>query len=73
MIKFIISQVALTSLTLGALKRHGVIILDTAKVKNDTLKLVLVKGIEAGESAAWWIEYGYDAGKKFIDQATTKK
>jgi hypothetical protein len=73
MFKFIISQVALTSLTLGALKRNNIILLDASKVRNETLRTVIVKGIEAGESAAWWVEYAVEQGSKFVSDATKSK
>ena len=73
MLKFILSQVALTSLTLGALKKHGLIVLETSQVKNETLKYTLVKGVELGENAVNLMESLYGQAYKQISEMANKK
>ena len=73
MIKFFLSQVALTSLTLGALKKHGLIILETSHIKNETLKYTIVKGVELGENAVGLMESLYHQAHKQVSEMASKK
>lgn len=46
---FAVSNVVFTSLTMGFLKRQGVLHLQTEKLSNPTLRMVLEKAVDGGE------------------------
>ncbi|GBG00283.1 hypothetical protein Rsub_12962 [Raphidocelis subcapitata] len=45
----LVGQIAITSVVLGGLKRHGVISMQPQNVKNDTLRLVFTQAVSLGE------------------------
>lgn len=46
---FAVSNVVFTSLTMGALKRAGVLQLHTEKLSNPTLRIVVERAVDGGE------------------------
>ncbi|EIE27002.1 hypothetical protein COCSUDRAFT_32328 [Coccomyxa subellipsoidea C-169] len=46
---FTVSQVVITSLTLGALKRTGAVQVDSSKIKNNTLRSFFATAVDLGE------------------------
>ncbi|KAG1671672.1 hypothetical protein FOA52_007463 [Chlamydomonas sp. UWO 241] len=48
---FVITNVVLTTCTLGALKRHGAIVVDGSKIKNEAARMVFIKAVALGEEA----------------------
>lgn len=73
MFKFIISQVAVTSLCLGAMKKHGIIVLETKQLKNESLKYCIVKGVELGENAVGVLEGLFASASNQISEIMAKK
>lgn len=58
-ISFVLTQTFVTSVTLGAMKRQGVIQLNTNSIKNDTARYCLVKLVDFGEDVCIF-------GEKFV-------
>ncbi len=44
---YLLSQAVITSVALGALKRHGVIQVQPAAIKNDTARYMLTQAVSA--------------------------
>ncbi|KAF8055664.1 BOB1 [Scenedesmus sp. PABB004] len=72
-ITFVATQTFVTVVTLGAMKRQGIIQLNTANIKNDTARYCMVKLVDFGEDVCIFSEKFVAGLKDEIDKAKKER
>jgi len=69
-ITFVLTQAALTSIALGALKRKGAIQVNPSKIENDSARFAIVTMINLGEDVTEYVETLVQSA---LEEARSKK
>ncbi|KAI8463827.1 MAG: hypothetical protein J3K34DRAFT_474853 [Monoraphidium minutum] len=71
-ISWVVTQVAITSVALGTLKRHNVIQLQPQNIKNDSLRMVVVQALQMGEEINIFAEKLFSGVQEEIQNSKRK-